>query len=116
MARRQQGLPSIPTEGLPQAQLVFLSAVKETVEKLIGLKGDAGLTAVVRKDITVVVPKIKATNSNATGATLLIGGEVAADGTDYNALLADVKQMMVDMQEQRNALAKLVSQLQNGGS
>lgn len=110
MARRPTVLPAIPPDNLPPAQLFFFNQVKESLEKLTGVRGDKEASAVLKGDISVEIPTIKA-SSKATGAAFNVGGVNLASGVDHTQLIEDFRELVQDVQMLRASVELLRRQL-----
>lgn len=111
MPKKFVGIPSLPTEGIPPAQLVALNAIKQNVEMLIGIRGSGTDAAIVRGDITVRMPNKTLNTTTAEGAAIDIDGAQVAAAADYAKLISDVRGVMVVVNQYHDVLEALIRQL-----
>ena len=119
MAGRFAGIPNIPTDGLADWQAQIFSAIKENVELLIGIRGEADLAsaAIIRGNITVSSLSTQDMRQNSSvgrtwsGISGLPAGESVADGEDFIALRADLQTLANDVAVTRETINVLLGQL-----
>jgi hypothetical protein len=111
-----QGIPSIPSEQIPQWQYDVLSAMKENIEIMLGQRGPG---RVVTNDSVGVEPAdrqvMKQLSARGDYYTITTSGgpiDVPARG-DYVKLLNDMQQLAVDVTNIQNALNALLQNVRN---
>jgi hypothetical protein len=111
---RFSAIPNIPQSGLDYWQAQTLNAMKENIELLSGTGGelDGVSRAVTKGDINIAsIPTGNMTRVTASGAGFTISGVDVPSLEDYGKLLVDVQTLANDVNELRNAINILISQL-----
>lgn len=111
---RFTAIPDIPATGLSSWQAQTLSAMKENVELLIGVRGEktGASRAVTKAQIGVAAaPDQNMQRVTATGAGFTISGVNVPSLEDYGALLTNVQELANDVARLRNTLNTLIQQL-----
>lgn len=111
---RFTGIPAIPQTGIDYAQGQILDALKQNVELLTGMRGEADRLsqAVTRGALTVTAPSNPTFRAlTATGAGFVVGGVSVPAATDYVALLRDVERLAADVATIGAAVSTLIRQL-----
>ena len=106
-------IPNIPQTGVDNWQYYTLSAMKENIEQLAGLRGgDASNQAITRGAVTVSnapTPVMQRVSAAGTGYT--IGGASVPALEDYIKLVTDVQQLANDVSALNNTVNALIAQL-----
>lgn len=111
-APRFAAIPNIPLTGLTDWQAYVLSALKENVEILTGVRGGSDGKAVVQGYITVSqVPALTMTRVSATGAGYVVSNVRVPAAEDYAKLLTNVQELANDVATLRTALNTLIAQM-----
>jgi len=111
---RFTAIPAVPQGGITDWQSVLISSVKENVELLTGLRGEADLAsrAVVKGQITLLeMPDQNMRQVSSKGTGFTISGQEVAGLTDYGLLLTDVQTLANDVAFNRTVLNALIRQL-----
>jgi len=119
MAGRFTGIPAIPTDGLADWQAQIFSAIKENVELLIGVRGEAGLAsaAIIKGNISVSsmstqdMRQTKVVGKTWSGISGLPAGESVADGEDFITMRSDLQSLANDVAVTRETINVLLGQL-----
>lgn len=115
MARgpRFAAIPGIPQDGLTDWQFAAMSAMKENIELLIGVRGvDKSVRAIVGGQVTVENPPAQAmTRVTATGTGFTISGASVPSLEDYGRLVLNVQTLADDVANLRRTVNTLVNQL-----
>lgn len=111
---RFTAIPAVPQGGITDWQSVLISSVKENVELLTGLRGEADLAskAVTKGQITLeLMGDQNMKQVSAKGAGFTISGQEVAGLDDYGLLLTDVQTLANDLAYTRAVLNALIQQL-----
>jgi hypothetical protein len=111
---RFTAVPSIPTGNVTEWQSQVLNAMKENVELLAGIRGEADLAskAVTRGQLSVgSAPSGTFSRVSATGKGYTISGQNVPDLDDYGKLINDVTLLANDVANLRATLNALIAQL-----
>lgn len=111
---RFTSIPAIPQGGMTDWQTILISAVKENVELLTGIRGelDGNSRAVTKGDVTLLeLPLQDMKQVSAKGAGFTISGQEVAGLDDYGKLINDVQTLANDLAYTRRALNLLIRQL-----
>jgi hypothetical protein len=111
---RFTAIPAVPQGGITDWQSVLISSVKENVELLTGLRGEADLAskAVTKGQITLeLMGDQNMKQISAKGAGFTISGQEVAGLDDYGLLLTDVQTLANDLAYTRAVLNALIQQL-----
>jgi hypothetical protein len=111
---RFTAIPSIPSGTVTDWQSQLLNALKEDVELLCGIRGEADLqsAAVTKGNIGVKsAPTPTFTRVSATGNGYTISGQRVPDLDDYGKLISDVQLLANDVANLRATVNTLISQL-----
>lgn len=105
-------LPQLPITD-NAALNMWCNSVTQQLNVLTANAGDNALPAraIVRADITAVIPDMTLKAVAATGASVSLNGVLAADGNDHAQLVSDVKQLAADVSRLQAAIRLLTSQL-----
>jgi hypothetical protein len=107
-------VPGLPEEGLSDAQSILITAIKQNVELLTGLRDEADLQskAVTKGDITVnLQPLQNLRQTSAKGEGFTISGQDVVSLEDYGKLLTDVQTLANDLAFTRAVLNALIEQI-----
>jgi len=105
-------IPNIPPIGIPEWQASILSAMKENIELLIGVRGDSSTRAIVKGQFTVTNPPSQIMRKvTAEGLGYTINGVTVPSLEDYGRLIVDVQQLANDVANLRATLNTLINQL-----
>lgn len=111
---RFTGIPDIPQSGLDEAQYRTLDAMKQNLELLAGIRGEAdrASAAILKSTVTTRAP----TSANfqglsAQGAGFTISGVQVPSLDDYSALLRDFQALAQDVANLRATVTTLINQL-----
>ena len=118
---RFSGIPAVPQGGLTEWQAILISAVKENVELLTGLRGEGDLASKAITKGEIRVPNMGDQNMQAVSAAGT-GYTTASDGTlsatvdvpslqDYQKLVSDVQVLADDLAYTRAVINLLLNQL-----
>lgn len=110
---RYAAIPAIPLSGLTNWQGYVLSALKENVEVLTGVRGtDSSSRAIVKGQITVgAAPTQNMVRISAQGSGYNVSGVNVPSSEDYAKLLSDVQTLATDVANLRTTLNTLIAQL-----
>jgi hypothetical protein len=111
---RFTAIPAVPQGGITDWQSVLISSVKENVELLTGLRGEADLAsrAVTKGQITLQeMPAQNMRQVSAKGTGFTISSQEVAGLDDYGLLITDVQTLANDLAYTRNVLNALIRQL-----
>ena len=111
---RFTAIPAVPQGGITDWQSVLISSVKENVELLTGLRGEADLAsrAVTKGQITLQeMPAQNLRQVSAKGTGFTISSQEVAGLDDYGLLITDVQTLANDLAYTRNVLNALIRQL-----
>jgi len=111
---RFTAIPAVPQGGISDWQSILISSVKENVELLTGLRGEADLAskAVTRGQITLLEqPQQNMKQVSAKGTGFTVSGQEVAGLADYGLLLTDVQTLANDLAFTRTVLNVLIKQL-----
>ena len=115
---RFTAIPAVPQGGITDWQSVLISSVKENVELLTGLRGEADLIskAITQGQITVsLMPDQDLKQVTAKGAGFTISGQEVAGLDDVGKLITDVQTLANDLAFTRAVLNALLRQLKGVG-
>lgn len=107
-------IPEIPLGGITDWMFALLSAMKENIDLLTGMRGenDNASTSLTKSSITVAPPlPMGMTKMSATGAGFTIQGVQVASLDDHNKLIQDVARLTVDVANLRGTVNALISNL-----
>lgn len=111
---RFTAVPSVPTGNMTEWQGQILRALKENVELLAGIRGEADSQS---QAITKGQIGVKSTSAptfsrvSATGKGYTISGQNVPDLDDYGKLINDVQLLANDVATLRNTVNALIAQL-----
>lgn len=111
---RFTAIPAVPQGGITDWQSVLISSVKENVELLTGLRGEADLAsrAVTKGQITLLeMPSQNMRQVSAKGTGFTISSQEVAGLDDVGLLITDVQTLANDLAYTRNVLNALIRQL-----
>lgn len=110
---RYAAIPAIPLSGLTNWQGYVLSALKENVEVLTGVRGtDSSSRAIVKGQITVgAAPTQNMVRVSAQGSGYTVSNVTVPSIDDYVKLLSDVQTLANDVASLRTTLNTLIAQL-----
>lgn len=111
---RFTAIPSVPQGGITDWQSVLISAVKENVELLTGLRGEADLQskAVTQGQVTLKqMSEQDMRQVSAKGAGFTISGQEVAGLDDYGKLINDVQTLANDLAYTRVVVNALIKQI-----
>lgn len=111
---RFTAIPAIPTTNVTEWQGQVLNAMKENVELLAGIRGEADQAskAITRGQLSIKsTPNATFSRVSATGKGYTISGQNVADLDDYGKLINDVQLLANDVAALRNTLNALIGQL-----
>ena len=111
---RFTAIPAVPQGGITDWQSVLITSVKENVELLTGLRGEADLAskAVTKGQITLQQmseQNMKQVSAKGTGFT--ISSQEVAGLDDVGLLITDVQTLANDLAYTRAVLNALIEQL-----
>ncbi len=122
LSTRYSGIPAIPTTGVDEWQSRMLSAIKENVELLAGIRGESDLAskAITKAQVSISDPVAQVmTNVSAAGAgtnvltSFSISGDVVTiTGQASVPVLDDYTNLVVDVQSLANDVANLRATVQ----
>lgn len=130
LSTRYSGIPAIPTTGVDEWQSRMLSAIKENVELLAGIRGESDLAskAITKAQVSISDPAAQVmTNVSAAGAgtNVLTSFSIAGDVVtitgqasvpvldDYTNLVVDVQSLANDVANLRATVQLLLTQLRS---
>ena len=111
-----QGIPAIPNEKIPQWQYDLMSAMKENIEILMGVRGPG---RAVTNDSTGVKPQTWQTmvqlsaRGDYINTTAALNANGAPSLADYTKLLNDVQQLATDVSKIQAALNALLQNMRS---
>ena len=111
---RFTAIPSVPTGNVTEWQGQIFRALKEDVELLAGIRGEADLAskAVTRGQLRVnQTAQPTFSRVSATGKGYTISGQNVPDLDDYGKLINDVQLLANDVTTLRNTVNALIAQL-----
>ena len=111
---RFTAIPSVPTGNVTEWQGQIFRALKEDVELLAGIRGEADLAskAVTRSQLRVnQTAQPTFSRVSATGKGYTISGQNVPDLDDYGKLINDVQLLANDVATLRNVVNLLIAQL-----
>ena len=111
---RFTAIPDVPSSVSAEWESQMLDALKQNVELLAGIRGeaDAASRAIRRGDVRVrLAPALSFSRVTAEGKGFTIAGERVADFDDYTKLLVDVQRLGNDVALLRQVLNTLISQM-----
>jgi len=114
MARRASYtvIPTIPQQGLTEWEYRTLSAMRENLELLTGVRSGAqGAAAVTRGSISVAAPPATLQRVTAEGVGYTINNVTVPSLEDYVKLINNVQQLTNDVATLRQVVAGLITQL-----
>ena len=118
VANRFTSVPAVPQGGFTDYQTVLISSVKENVELLTGLRGEADTVskAVTQGQVTVNQmgqQKMQQVTAKGDGSTITISGTAydLANLADVRKLIVDVQTLAGDVAEMRATLNFLIKQM-----
>jgi len=118
VANRFTSVPAVPQGGFTDYQTVLISSVKENVELLTGLRGEADTVskAVTQGQVTVNQmgqQKMQQVTAKGDGSTITISGTAydLANLSDVRKLIVDVQTLAGDVAEMRATLNFLIKQM-----
>tara|TARA_R110000803_G_scaffold126541_1_gene194113 strand:+ start:3527 stop:3925 length:399 start_codon:yes stop_codon:yes gene_type:complete len=122
LSTRYSGIPAVPTTGVDEWQSRMLSAIKENVELLAGIRGESDLAskAITKAQVSISDPVAQVmTNVSAAGAgtnvltSFSISGDVVTvTGQASVPVLDDYTNLVVDVQSLANDVANLRATVQ----
>tara|TARA_R110000751_G_scaffold24279_2_gene66974 strand:- start:327 stop:725 length:399 start_codon:yes stop_codon:yes gene_type:complete len=122
LSTRYSGIPAVPTTGVDEWQSRMLSAIKENVELLAGIRGESDLAskAITKAQVSISNPVAQVmTNVSAAGAgtnvltSFSISGDVVTvTGQASVPVLDDYTNLVVDVQSLANDVANLRATVQ----
>ena len=111
---RFTAIPAVPQGGITDWQSVLISSVKENVELLTGLRGEADLAsrAVTKGQITLQeMPDQNMRQVSAKGTGFTISSQEVAGLDDVGLLITDVQTLANDVAYTRAVVNALIKQL-----
>jgi len=111
---RFSAIPAVPQGGLTDWQTVLISAVKENVELLTGLRGEVDLQSKAVTQGQVTVNQMEEQNLKqvtAKGAGFTISSQDVAALDDYAKLILDVQTLANDVKLTRDVVNLLIKQI-----
>ena len=111
---RFSAIPAVPQGGLTDWQTVLISAVKENVELLTGLRGEVDLQSKAVTQGQVTVNQMEEQNLKqvtAKGAGFTISSQDVASLDDYAKLILDVQTLANDVKLTRDVVNLLIKQI-----
>ena len=111
---RFTAIPAVPQGGITDWQSVLISSVKENVELLTGLRGEADQAskAITQGQVTLeLMSDQNMKQISAKGSGFTISGQEVAGLDDYGLLLTDVQTLANDLAYTRAVLNALIKQL-----
>ena len=111
---RFTAIPSVPTGNVTEWHGQIFRALKEDVELLAGIRGEADLAskAVTRGQLRVnQTAQPTFSRVSATGKGYTISGQNVPDLDDYGKLINDVQLLANDVATLRNVVNTLIAQL-----
>lgn len=111
---RFTAIPAVPQGGITDWQSVLISSVKENVELLTGLRGEADLQSKAITQGQITVNQMSSQNLkqvSAKGAGFTISGQEVAGLDDYGKLITDVQTLANDLAYTRAVVNALIKQL-----
>lgn len=111
---RFTAIPAIPTSNVTEWQGQIFNSLKENVELLAGIRGEADQAskAVTRGQLSIkAAPTATFSRVSATGKGYTISGQNVADLDDHAKLISDVQLLANDVAALRNTLNALLGQL-----
>jgi len=111
---RFTAIPSVPTGNVTEWQGQIFRALKEDVELLAGIRGEADLAskAVTRGQLRVnQTAQPTFSRVSATGKGYTISGQNVPDLDDYGKLINDVPLLANDVATLRNIVNTLIAQM-----
>lgn len=111
---RFTAIPDVPTRVAAEWEAQMLDALKQNVELLAGIRGeaDAASRAIRRGDVRVrLVPTPTFSRVTAEAKGFTISGERVADFDDYNKLINDVQRLGNDVATLRQVVNTLITQM-----
>jgi len=122
LSTRYSGIPAVPTTGVDEWQSRMLSAIKENVELLAGIRGESDLAskAITKAQVSISDPVAQVmTNVSAAGAGTNVltsfsisGNVVTVTGQASVPVLDDYTNLVVDVQSLANDVANLRATVQ----
>ena len=122
LSTRYSGIPAVPTTGVDEWQSRMLSAIKENVELLAGIRGESDLAskAITKAQVSISDPVAQVmTNVSAAGAGTNVltsfsisGNVVTITGQASVPVLDDYTNLVVDVQSLANDVANLRATVQ----
>ena len=111
---RFTAIPSIPSGTVTDWQVALLNALKEDIELLCGIRGEADRAseAVTKGDVRVnqfTSPTFSRVSATGNGYT--ISGQRVPDLDDYGKLITDVQLLANDVSTLRQTVNVLIAQL-----
>jgi len=109
-------MPEVPHGGLGPMEYELLNSLKQNVELLTGMRGQAGTfnRAITSGQVTVEPAKLQGGQQiTATGAGVSIEGAAVPTLEDYAQLMTDVQTVMNDLSALRATLNTLIQQLRS---
>ncbi len=118
VANRFTSVPAVPQGGFTDYQTVLIGAVKENIELLTGLRGEADVVskAITQGQVTVNQmgqQKMQQVTAKGDGSTITISGTAydLANLSDVRKLIVDVQTLAGDVAEMRATLNFLIKQM-----
>jgi hypothetical protein len=111
---RFTAIPAVPQGGITDWQSVLITSVKENVELLTGLRGEADLAskAVTKGQITLLeMPDQNMKQVSAKGTGFTISSQEVAGLDDVGLLITDVQTLANDVAYTRAVVNALIKQL-----
>ena len=111
---RFTAIPAVPQGGITDWQSVLISAVKENVELLTGLRGEVDLQSKAVTQGQVTLEQMSEQNMkqvSAKGAGFTISSQQVAGLDDYGKLINDVQVLANDLAYTRAVLNALIKQI-----
>ncbi len=107
-------IPNPPQSDIQPWLSFTLTAMKENIELLAGLRGekDGASTAVLKSAVTIrAVPTQKMTRVSAQGAGITVSGASVPTLSDYVTVVRDLQSLAQDVANLRSTVETLISQL-----
>ena len=118
VANRFTSVPAVPQGGFTDYQTVLIGAVKENIELLTGLRGEADVVskAITQGQVTVNQmgqQNMQQVTAKGDGSTITISGTAydLANLSDVRKLIVDVQTLAGDVAEMRATVNFLIKQM-----
>jgi len=111
---RFTAIPAVPSTNVTEWQGQILNTMKENVELLAGIRGEADQAskAITKGQLSIKsAPTATFSRVSATGKGYTISGQNVADLDDFGKLINDVQLLANDVAALRNTVNALIAQL-----